>query len=132
MTGLPPTEFVLVARHEPPALTVRVAGELDYDTSEDLVGAVVEHLSEAAQIHDVHLDFSGLTWIDSTGLSALLTVHRHVGAAGATLHLDNRPGVLERMLHMTNVLDHLTAPAAGGQARRFGEDDGTAGAGATS
>ncbi|MFJ4467837.1 STAS domain-containing protein [Streptomyces sp. NPDC089424] len=93
----------------PHTLTVRVAGELDYDTSGDLTEAVAEQLAEAGPVRDVRLDFRDLTWLDSTGLSALLMVHRRTSALGARLHLDNRPDVLERMLRMTNVLEHLTA-----------------------
>jgi hypothetical protein len=45
-------------------------------------------------------------------LSALLAVHRRTSAAGARLHLDNRPLHLERILQITGVLDHLTATPA--------------------
>ncbi|MEU6405800.1 STAS domain-containing protein [Streptomyces sp. NPDC046985] len=111
MTSLRPSEFTLCIFPEPAKLTVRVAGELDYDTGDDLVRVVVEHLGGQERVRDVHLDFRDLTWIDSAGLSALLMIHRRSGGAGATLHLDNRPEVLDRLLHVTKVLDHLTAPA---------------------
>ncbi|MEU4037213.1 STAS domain-containing protein [Streptomyces collinus] len=137
MTTLPPSEFTLRFDRDPVTLAVRVAGDLDYDTSDDLLEAVIEHLTAApAPLRDVRLDFSELTWIDSSGLAALLMIHRRASAVGATLHLDNRPDVLERMLHITNVLDHLTAPPSGvGDARNgraaLEEDDGITGAGAT-
>ncbi|MFF9896674.1 STAS domain-containing protein [Streptomyces longispororuber] len=111
MTSFPPYEFSLSIHPEPGSLTVRLAGDLDYDTSDDLVDAVTEHMAAHARLYDVRLDFRELTWIDSAGLSALLMIRRRTGAAGVTLHLDNRPTVLNRLLDMTNVLDHLTAPA---------------------
>ncbi|MER5856826.1 STAS domain-containing protein [Streptomyces sp. NPDC059688] len=130
MINLPPSEFTLVVLSEPATLTVRVAGELDYDTSDDFVQTVVEHLASGQPPpRDVRLDFGGLTWIDSSGLSALLMVHRRTSATGATLHLDNRPEVLERILRLTNVLDHLTAVVGG--VRESEDDDGLTGAGAT-
>ncbi|GGT15650.1 STAS domain-containing protein [Streptomyces chromofuscus] len=132
MTILPPTEFALSFVREPAALTVRVSGELDYDTSDDLVETVVEHLTaEQSPPLDVRLDFGDLTWIDSSGLSALLMVHRRTSALGATLHLDNRPEFLERMLRITNVLGHLTGPAHGGEPGHPGPYDGITGASAT-
>lgn len=132
MTTLPPTEFVLVVRRAPATLTVHVAGELDYDTSDDLVETVTENLSSGdAPPHAVRLDFQDLTWIDSSGLSALLMVHRRTSALGAGLHLDNRPVFLERMLQITNVLDHLTGPATLPGAGGAEEDDGITGANAT-
>ncbi|MFC9278408.1 STAS domain-containing protein [Streptomyces collinus] len=137
MTTLPPSEFTLGFDHDPATLTVRVAGELDYDTSDDLLEAVVEHLTAVqGPLRDVRLDFSELTWIDSSGLAALLMIHRRASAVGAVLHLDNRPDVLERMLQITNVLEHLTAQPTGVRDARNGrdaveEDDGITGAGAT-
>ncbi|OXS36632.1 STAS domain-containing protein [Streptomyces sp. XY006] len=111
MTNLPPTPFTVTTDREPPTLTVRVAGELDYDTCGELVDAVVRELYDAAELRDVRLDFHELAWIDSSGLSALLMVHRHTSAADTILHLDHRPGFLDRMLRLTNVLEHLTATA---------------------
>ncbi|MGW3355455.1 STAS domain-containing protein [Streptomyces bungoensis] len=131
MTTLPPPEFTLDFVRDPGTLTVRLRGELDYDTSDDLLDAVLEQLTAGQAPRDVRLDFGDLTWIDSTGLSTLLMIHRRASTLGATLHLENRPAVLERMLLMTNVLDHLTAPAAGEGAGAELEEDGFSGAGAT-
>ncbi|WP_333775577.1 STAS domain-containing protein [Streptomyces sp. IBSBF 3136] len=106
MTNLPFTEFTVTAHCEPPGLIVRLTGDFDHDTSDELLDTVTSHHA----LRDVRLDFGELTSIDSSGLSALLMIHRHTSAAGAALHLDSRPGFLDRMLHLTNVLDHLTAP----------------------
>ncbi|MGW4436994.1 STAS domain-containing protein [Streptomyces sp. NPDC004596] len=110
MTQHPATEFSLTTISEPSALTVRVAGELDYDTCDELVDTVVTGLAGPPAPRHVRLDFADLTWIDSMGLSALLMIHRYTRAAGAALHLVHRPDVLERVLRHTNVLGHLTAP----------------------
>ncbi|OIJ68098.1 STAS domain-containing protein [Streptomyces mangrovisoli] len=124
MTKLPPSEFTLRVLAGPTELTVRLAGELDYDTSDDLIETVLEQLAAHSELLDVRLDFTDLTWIDSTGLSVLLMIHRRTSAAGVRLHLDHRPDVLERMLRITNVLDHLTAPVACCAAPAFESDDG--------
>ncbi|MFE5829222.1 STAS domain-containing protein [Streptomyces sp. NPDC056508] len=113
MNDFTSTEFTLGVVREPGSLHVRVSGDLDYDTCDELVDAVTEKLAEGGPPRGIRLDFAGLTHIDSSGLSALLLVHRRANAAGATLYLDNRPDFLERMLRITNVLDHLTGPAAG-------------------
>ncbi|WP_190016842.1 STAS domain-containing protein [Streptomyces lucensis] len=110
-------------------LTFHVTGELDYDTSGDLVHCVVEHIDRHPGPREVRLDFRALTWIDSSGLSALLMIHRRAGAAGAELRLDNRPGFLDDRLRLTNVLEHLIGcaqpldagtPEADGDATRAG------------
>ncbi|GHD42583.1 STAS domain-containing protein [Streptomyces galbus] len=129
MTDLHSDEFVLTVLRDPLTLTVRVSGELDYDTSDDLLRAVVEQLTEPCAFRDVRLDFRDLGYIDSTGLSALLMIHRRTSAAGALLHLDHRPEFLERMLTMTNVLDHLTAGGHREEAVEAEQDDGATEAG---
>ena len=59
---------------------------------------------------------TGLGFLDSTGLSALLIVHREVSRSGVVLHLDNRPPHLERVLEITGLLDHFTTvPVAASQ-----------------
>lgn len=119
MTHLPPTGFTLAVRREPLTLTVRIDGELDHETSDDLLGEVTGRLTaDETPPRHVHLDFGEMTFIDSSGLTALLMIHRRTSAVGAVLHLDNRPAQLERMLQLTNVLDHLTAPPAAAADRR--------------
>ncbi|GAB1340417.1 hypothetical protein ACE1SV_70070 [Streptomyces sp. E-15] len=119
MTHLPPTGFTLAVRREPLTLTVRIDGELDHETSDDLLGEVTGQLTaDETPPRHVHLDFGETTFIDSSGLTALLMIHRRTSAVGAVLHLDNRPAQLERMLQLTNVLDHLTAPPAAAVDRR--------------
>ncbi|MFI8171517.1 STAS domain-containing protein [Streptomyces sp. NPDC085931] len=129
MTNLPSIPFTVTTDREPPTLTVRVAGELDFDTCGEFVDAVVGALSGATGLRDVRLDFRDLAWIDSSGLSALLMIHRHTRAAGTILHLDHRPGFLDRVLELTDVLEHLTAPAA--RADTGERDDDVTEAGAT-
>ncbi|MFH8798227.1 STAS domain-containing protein [Streptomyces sp. NPDC017936] len=132
MSPMPPTEFTLVVRREAATLTVCVSGELDYDTCDELIDATTENLTgDEPPPRAVRLDFRDLTWIDSSGLSALLMIHRRTSAVGAVLHLDHRPDFLERMLHVTNVLDHLTGRATPVEAREAAQEDGVTGAGAT-
>ncbi|SED99589.1 anti-anti-sigma factor [Streptomyces misionensis] len=126
MTGYFPAEFSVEITEHPAGCTVRIAGELDYDTSDELVETVVRHLRGRRHTGEVRLDFGGLTWIDSSGLSALLMIHRTTSALGAALRLDNRPGFLDHRLRLTDILDHLTGPVrAGGLPGSEGEGDHT-------
>ncbi|MFF4982363.1 STAS domain-containing protein [Streptomyces sp. NPDC001046] len=130
MTHLPPGPFTLTVFRDPRTLTVGVGGELDHDTGDDLLHEVTTRLTAYhPPPRDVRLDFRELTFIDSSGLAVLLMIHRHAGALGATLHLDHRPAHLERMLHVTNVLDHLTAPPARTGVLRTEEGEGFSGTG---
>ncbi|WP_020420522.1 STAS domain-containing protein [Amycolatopsis sp. ATCC 39116] len=86
-----------------------LAGNLDYHSGDGLLSEVTARL--APGLRDVRLDFGSLDFCDSYGLSTLLMIARRVQSAGANLHLDDRPPVLERLLDMTRTLDYLTAPA---------------------
>ncbi|TWV31514.1 STAS domain-containing protein [Streptomyces misionensis] len=130
MTGYFPAEFSVEITEHPASCTVRIAGELDYDTSDELVEAVVGHLRGRPHTGEVRLDFTGLTWIDSSGLSALLMIHRATSALGAALRLDNRPGFLDHRLRLTDILDHLTGPVTPAGLSAPGEDGDQSRAGA--
>lgn len=92
---------------------MNIAGDLDYGHTRALLDAVLELLAGDAALRELHLDFTDLGFVDSTGLSALLLIHRRLSRAGVRLHLDNRPARLDRILEITGLLEHLTA----------GEDD---------
>lgn len=98
--------------------TVRIAGDLDYATVDQLVAAASRLLEDVPAMRDLHLDFAELDFCDSAGLSGLLLVHRRTSRAGVQLHLDHRPRHLDRIFDITGILEHLTTPpAANGLAR---------------
>ncbi|OBJ61779.1 STAS domain-containing protein [Mycobacterium sp. 1423905.2] len=86
---------------------LRVAGELDYQNTTELVTAVSQLITQQPAPTQIHLDFSELVFCDSAGLSGLLLVHRQTDQAGIELHLDQRPLVLDRLLHTTGTYEHL-------------------------
>lgn len=92
--------------------TVRITGDLDFSTTGALTGAAAELLTAAEPVRDLHLDFSGLEFCNSTGLAGLIDIHRQAADCGARLHLDHRPEQLNRMLVLTGMLELLTAEAA--------------------
>lgn len=89
---------------------VRVAGDLDYATTDQLVDAVCQLLTQRPTFVNLHLDFSELSYCDSVGLSGLLLIHGRASGAGIRLHLDHRPPFLERILDITGMLEYLTTP----------------------
>ncbi|WNG87470.1 STAS domain-containing protein [Mycobacterium sp. ITM-2016-00317] len=95
---------------------IRVAGDLDYGSSGLLLETVHDLLRAPSALQDLHLDFTDLAFCDSAGLSSLVLIHRQTAAAGAHLHLDQRPAQLQRILDVTGLLEFLTAPPAGRQA----------------
>ncbi|QYC42883.1 Anti-sigma F factor antagonist [Nonomuraea coxensis DSM 45129] len=112
MTAFVPLPLTLVLDPSGPgALRVAVGGDLDFTTAGELLTTVVAAL-DGGGLTDVRLDCGGLRICDSSGLSALLTVHRQVTEAGARLHLDDRPAALDRLLDVSGTYEHLTGEPA--------------------
>ena len=88
---------------------VRVAGDLDYETADEVVEAASQLLARQVKLIDLRLDFSGLTFLDSAALSGLLLLQRRATQSGVQLHLDHRPAFLDRVLQVTGLYDHFAA-----------------------
>ena len=91
----------------PQSVSVRIAGDLDYETIDDLVDVASRLLTQQNELSDLHLDFSETTFLDSAALSGLLLLHRHTTQAGIDLHLDRRPPFLDRVLQVTGLFSHF-------------------------
>jgi anti-anti-sigma factor len=87
--------------------SVRIVGDLDYQTTNDLVEVASQLLAQQSTMSDLHLDFSELTFLDSAALSGLLMLHRRASHAGVGLHLDHRPQFLDRVLQVTGLFEHF-------------------------
>lgn len=74
-----------------------VSGELDSYSSPALVSAVAGHIGDT-DIEHVQLDCSGVDFIDSAGLSALVLLADHVRRSGRTFRLAPTSGCIERLL----------------------------------
>ncbi|MEU6313308.1 STAS domain-containing protein [Streptomyces sp. NPDC047014] len=118
MTSLPSAPLGLTYSSSSEAVRVELSGDLDHRHADHLVEAVEQVLAAHPGVRDVWLDCTGLSAVDSSGLSALLMVRRRIDKAGAGLHLDGRTVQLNRLLELTGTLGYLTAPGTGGQALR--------------
>jgi anti-anti-sigma factor len=88
------------------SVNLRIAGDLDYETADNLV-EVASKLLERNDLADLHLDFSETTFLDSAALSGLLLLHRRTSQSGVELHLDHRPPFLDRVLQVTGLFSHF-------------------------
>jgi anti-sigma B factor antagonist len=86
------------------AATVVVVGEVDLNTSEELKQTLVG-LAEEYDV--VSADLSGLEFIDSTGLSALLAAHKTLSRKGGRLELRRPPRMLVKMVDVVGLDDVL-------------------------
>lgn len=81
---------------------VVVRGELDASTAERLRDAVAEtHEGEVA------LDLAGVTFLDSSGLAAIIEASLLLRSQGRSLSVSDRSEVVRRVLDLSGVDAHL-------------------------
>ncbi|MEU7843779.1 STAS domain-containing protein [Micromonospora sp. NPDC049114] len=88
-----------VTRLDAGHVRLRLTGELDYDTAPELIAAAAELHGE----QHVTIDLAGVGLCDSSGLSALLMVHRGAGA----IRLTGVSARLQQLLDRTGLTDLL-------------------------
>jgi anti-sigma B factor antagonist len=88
---------------------VAVAGEVDAETAPQLRDALLAALADAEA---VVVDLDSVTFMDSSGLSALLVAHRAAEASGGTLRLRDVPGRVMKLLTITGLDELLTVETA--------------------
>lgn len=78
---------------------VRLAGELDLDGVEAVTSALVQLAEEGATT--VLVDASALTFIDSSGLRALLSGRQALGDVNVSLIVEHASPAVQRVLEIT-------------------------------
>ena len=84
-------------------IVVHPAGEIDLSNSD----ALRCYLDDLVDGGHVVLDLSGLSFVDSTALGALITVRRRAAGRGTSLHLAGAYGTALRVLQITGLDVHL-------------------------
>lgn len=81
---------------------VRAGGEVDASTVQALDGAV----TEAASVNShVVIDLSEVTFVDSSGLGALIVARKSARARGGSMSLVSPPPAVRRLLGSTHLDD---------------------------
>lgn len=90
-------------------LCVRVSGELDLATTAELEESLTQAISMS---HGVVLDLAGLSFMDSTGLAAIISALAQASAAGVSLEIaEPLPPQPQRLLELTGVIARLSFTA---------------------
>lgn len=94
-------------------ITFKLGGELDSATCDELVSRF-EQLALDAGSPDLVLDLSEVSFIDSSGMRAIILIERSAGEHGFALTILPPADALTDLLHLTGIADHATlAPHAG-------------------
>jgi anti-sigma B factor antagonist len=103
-----PNDFVIDADLSADLAHVHVTGELDISSAPRLITA----LHEAAQppVRRIDLDCRGVSFLDSTGLRALLVARNEATRMGVDLVLVDPSPSVSRVIQMTGLASLLTGP----------------------
>ncbi len=93
---------ISISRHDG-LCVVRMSGELDLASSERL-SALLAELSEATVV----VDLSELTFIDSSGIAALVAAKDRLQSAGRDLVLTRPQPNVDRVLEMTGLEEWIS------------------------
>ncbi|UQX00027.1 STAS domain-containing protein [Streptomyces sp. RerS4] len=91
--------FTVEVRHEGGAVVLALTGELDHDTAEPLREALEAALAEDGA--RLLIDFSGVSFCDSTGLNAVLHGRLTAQENGGAVALVGLRRPVERMFRIT-------------------------------
>jgi anti-sigma B factor antagonist len=110
------TDFTVSAERTDEMVVISCAGELDIATAPDVEQAIGKAVApDPPKL--IRLDWSGLTFMDSTGIRLLLTTVRRCKEAGLELIWDLSPAA-QRALDAVGIHDELL--------RSYGEATGDA------
>lgn len=99
------TNMSVTSRREGSTGVVVVAGEFDLNGSDPFARVVSELVDQGAQ--EVRVDLDEVTFIDSSGLSALVHVRETVEARGRSFRLGHLSASVERVLELSGLRDEL-------------------------
>jgi anti-sigma B factor antagonist len=104
-------EHVAVEQHRTSqaAVTLAVSGEIDLDNADHVKTAITGALNEP-HVRDLVVDLARLTYIDSTGVSALIAGHRLAQQRQVTFRVANPRGTVERVLSVLGLTATLAPP----------------------
>jgi anti-anti-sigma factor len=117
----PRPQLTLIAEHDGRRSVLKLLGELDLCSSDDLrhaVGTIVEQ-------HDpksLTLDLSALTFTDCAGLSVLVWARNCLAERGHELVITGSQPIVRRLLALTGLATYLGLDAADGEAARLVAD----------
>jgi len=101
MTNVTAAQLTVQERRTATDAVLLLVGEIDMATAGELRAAATR--SMATPPGRVVLDFAGVTFCDSQGLSTLISLNRDVTAGGSRLVLANVGDFMSRLLEITGL-----------------------------
>ena len=102
---------------------MHVAGEVDFEHATDLGRAGRVALGNDAAVRTLVVDLSKVTFMDSTGVGALIDIHAAAMVAGVSLSIRDAPPVVTKILQITGLAPMFRVEDNGRRAQLFSRDD---------
>jgi anti-sigma B factor antagonist len=91
------------------AVRLAIAGEVDIATAGQLRRAILTALTDV-RTEELTVDLDQVTFLDSSGIQALLRGHAIAAERGITCRVTNPCAIVRRVMEITGVLDMLVRP----------------------
>jgi anti-sigma B factor antagonist len=99
----------LSSRRDAGQAILTVSGEIDIMTADALEQAIATIIDSGAG--EVIVDLSGVTFMDSAGINALLKGRRSADDHGQRFRVNGATGIVRQVLDLTGVAVHLSGQA---------------------
>lgn len=103
------TELHVFSSRQSGTVTLHPLGEIDLDTADRLVGAALA--AEPGAGTDLTVDLTGVTFIDSSGIHALVTLEHVARDGGGALFVSGAGRQARELLAFTGLGDLIGPPA---------------------
>ena len=84
-------------------ITALIKGDIDHHSAPAIREAVDDAVISSDCVKMLVLDFSGVTFMDSSGVGLILGRGRHISALGGRLAVQNPPPAVRRMLDLARI-----------------------------
>lgn len=84
-------------------ITAYLCGELDHHTAKDFRMEIDKAIEENFEIKKVYIDFSGITFMDSSGIGLIMGRYKLLHAKDGVLFIQNPPDYIARVMNIAGV-----------------------------
>ncbi len=103
------SQYKIAAYRADGAARLNVSGELDLADAGRFYGDVVQYAGGAPQSpSEIDLDLSELTFVDSSGLQAIVSVHDDLTSSGRVVHILRPSYAVRRVFEITGLRELLS------------------------
>ena len=93
---------MLKSDYKDEVLTVWLSGEIDHNRASKIRTAIDSKVN-SLRPKTLELDFSGVSFMDSSGIGLIMGRYRSVGLIGGNLHVTNIPRGLTKIVELSGI-----------------------------